>query len=709
MDTVLEPKKRVPKSVQYFLELVRRGEVQTLEDLFGEPKYEELLRDLVSDIDWLKIEDIVDAFAKLAKEESWSPETYHQNLLIAFNDFYPDPQPVWADILKGYVQKIGPVAIGEIAGMVRDVAIILKKIEEIKLVKGDSRALEEELKNFVPKGQKNSLTFVGVVRGCMGGYEELIQEPPQQLVLAYETCYQSNSSNKGGLMKAFGSKVNELYPRQNTKLVKPFLKTTKAKEDSLYCLAVADLLVGNLADLDPVIGDESCEARPPIILDLHEKLIQFCDVKKLQIIKFCHGYLYRHGKDGDMVSNVQAVIVAEESAWSIKFVNFCTAFFEHCGEELKEYLFLCKAATYTSKLASDEWDIVSYDRYNSRYSLDGRTSLRRRLSITSCNYVRNMVDVLLESGSCDKKFWSEVGTVLKKCTVFKFDQKNSVEENNKLQILPIYETMRTVFAYQFVKKRPIVLSIYRIMCTPEGEQSIEYPGANYGLISVPVLVYRPNGDTGNYQLSHDMPGDDEPCLSIQAYQLVNVSETGKQQPDGCDFFLSGDHDYLEGFKSCDISLLTMVYSAVHPPLAGGARLDNDNELPESGVDFEIQLQQVASSGEGVTVKELQSRNKGTFNLCNPVINLVSEYKTLRELAFGCGLDNKQYISRPGGGQVCVRTMTSVGFTIHHINVQRFGVVKKKAEEAMSSGDKQRFHNFDSGKSYPTKEKAEEGN
>src|SRR5690606_32888118 len=199
------------------------------------------------------------------------------------------------------------------------------------------------------------------------------------------------------------------------------------------------------------------------------------------------------------------------------------------------------------------------------YKEKGEKSQRRSfLAGISVEKVITMADFVARN--CPKesaKIAQQVLEILKTSSVVKID------DSAEIRLLPIYETMRTVLAYECLKQRPIILSVYQMSCEPyEGES------AKYRLAAIHTLVYKLRG--GKLTPVKEEIDKDRPCVAFQAYQMVNSSLPIKC-PDGAEFFAGSDDSvYIEGLKTCDLALLIQIYAALHPPYASPLYLDDDN-------------------------------------------------------------------------------------------------------------------------------------
>lgn len=493
---------------------------------------------------------------------------------------------------------------------------------------------------------------------------------------------------KIALTKAFGNELNTLFPRPDRKLQKTELNTDQAQDQWFIYSALSDLLSGQYENLDPVIGDEACEARPPILLDIREEFLNWAAQKASVLILLAKSYQARHRND--VIGKNRRI--APESSCTIEFINLCDNFCQTIIEfKVKDYISLCKMNTVASTMAADEWGIVSYDRDKGIFTPDVKSQKRSQLSIISVSQIRRLAKFVTASSTtqCGGKTALQVCNVLERVNAAKDDRGNPICS------LPIYETMRTVLCYEGLKGRPILLSLYHI--SVQNEQ--------YTLLDIDTIAYVFNNKTEKFQVV-DVSAIDAniPCVTMQGYHLINQNAVINVS-DGCNSFAGTLEEYRQGFLSCDMPLQIMIYSAVHPPLAHGSKIDNV-ELDDAGREYVKGLQQETTGGNKWDKSNQAITRSSQFSLLDPECNLFAEYEKLYQLGIQVDLNNKQYMSRPGGGQVCVRTLDGCAFTIHHINFQTPLWVLSRNRRAKEVGRLNRYHNFDTGQSYDSLEEAQ---
>lgn len=519
---------------------------------------------------------------------------------------------------------------------------------------------------------------------------------------------------------AFNKTIALRWPaKDRPKIVKKEKPKTRTEgalvelERRFYYEAVCHLLLGEFTALDPVIGDEACEARPPILMDAWQTLMEM-DGETLKHFLHCAvEYRLRHRQDPDPTQiRVESDFTIDEGG-AKAFVSICN---DLSFKLPVDYLVLCKANTVASELATDEWGMASFDRNKGLYSDFDRAVRRSRLSEASVGCIRFMAKSVLRNEHCTGPLFGEICNVLDTVNVVKLEEieikgesgEEPVKKILEIRSLPIYEMMRTVVAYEYVKQRPIILSVFQIECTPDGDPSSKECPATYKLKRVQTCYYKPNPAKNRYvpmEISSLSKQDRErPCLAIQAYQLVSPVNA-IPLIDGL-FFNSLGSGYEDALFSCDLSLLIQCYAAIHPIFAGDPYVCGGDHI-EDPLGYMDNLHDSICITETPDWDEGETRRSNIFNLVKTTRTLRQEYAAMRALAIACDVGNKQYIKRLLGDAwghltrktLCARTLESCGFTIHHINMNSFDAVLERDKACLGIPELQRFHEFDGKKSY----------
>jgi hypothetical protein len=662
MEPVVTREPKIPKDFQFFFELVALGKARRLCDITDLELQKNLLQFIPTCFDFYEVEDIIEAVAEQYRDAP--QDVYLAALKNAVANIWPPEQPqVVLNIQKGFCSlcpgKTSPVIWADY-----QVALHLYP-QDI-----------QEAFGLLPYDDKQKVFAAFEALGI--NFEGKLPNPGKDLNQAL-----------GKLRGVFNKTIGEGWPRRSPpKTRKPSTErtnqATELMEEHFVYMAVCDLIDGNFTNLDPVIGDEACEARPSVLIDIWFKILEKYNKKPILINSLKFGYCLRHLMDPEPSQLRDVWQIQKESQWSKEFVIWCNSVLG----DFRDYLKLCKANTLASTMAADEWGIASYDRAKGVYTSEGRAARRHQLSCLSVDRIRAMAKTVLVKcpSQTGQTFWGQVLSVLQNVEAFKLDN------DCKILALPIYETMRTVLAHELLCGRPIILSLYRIRYaagTPDP----------YTLAGIHTIAYVPKGGTF-VAADIDAIPPHQPCMSFIAYQLVNPLQP-IIVPDGAGFFASEDESYLQNFVFCDFALQTMIYSAVHPPLPHDSSLNGVVTGNDCGRAQLVNLQ-ICDGPWGI---DTEFTRNSPFSLLEPVCDLAGEYHKLLNLGISCGLADMQYMKRPGGGVVCVRTDVSCAFTIHHINMQSSRQVQERNTRALPVGPLKQFHNFDEKKSFSTEEEA----
>lgn len=729
---------QIPNSVIEFIDLVRDGKARTLQDIHGS----ELLEKINRHPDRNSIENIIDG----AFLEMGNANDHHvaDELTRRFTLFFPDREPsslvaALEDIIKkrvaGWdevVQEFLPRDM--IERIKREYETVYPQLQQLaKLPKHEAKQERDKLwesfkgtfSSFVDEESMPTLFaklnvdfYKGIQHLSIDRFERN-ESDLDKVAPAYREAYANLSGANKELLQAFKTKLSQLFPKRSQKQNKYRQET----ENLIWNLAVAALVRGDFTRFDPVIGDEACEARPPFIMDVWDLLMKKFRHELSDLQKLADGYVYRHQKSY-AEHDLQPPKDDGESLWSMAFTERAAAFkvalasiYGDTGDESEvkkwtvdgvEYLVSCYKNTAASHLATDELGMASFDRERNPFRWKPnniktkRSALQAELSNQSVQCLRALAARLAEE---DKSFVS-VANVLNKVNVTRGDKP--------IACLPIYETMRTVLTHELVNRRPIILSLYQISCTPDEGKEVHRP-ARYSF-KPHTLFYESDGK--RYQLSKTPQSGSinysRPCLAIQAYQMV-VENSEMTCGDGLVAFGATNDAYLDMIQQCDLSLLILTYAALHPIFPRTA-VDGDLNPIEKPLEFMAKIYQSLHLPDGES--QLITRAWTRFNLTGEVMGLTHELTTFANLGMANDMAGKQYIKRLLGNEwshlgktICERSMGNCSFSVHHMNVNSWEKVLERDSLALGRTAIPRFHDFQTGQSFgalPEKQDLEDG-
>lgn len=742
---------QIPQCLETFIKIVRAdetGKIRTLQDLWRQD-HDEILKDLLNEIEETegvqragtlekanaaRRDAINEKLRALDKEPTGEKQAERRCLCLHAIEEHLDrdaiedaidktfaeegnlDQSAYADALENRLEKLYPDSAPRFVGEVIAFVSNLKPEERPESWDGVLTLPVRPTKAAKKKDQS------------MSGEQIFSKKFPMddKLSSAFQEAYAAAKKGenwKQDFPASVRPKIEKLYPRANRKrVVLEGGNLGSEREKRFFYDACRALIEGDFTSLDPVIGDEACEARPPFVIDMWEQLQEFIREQgggdKIRCL--AHGYGRRHRNDTNRI--IKDAQIVQDSAWSGAFVDFCEKFAKHVGDNARNYLKYCYANTIASVLAEDEWGIATYDRDKGVYTPDDKNERRKLLSDLSVDHIRAMAKGLLKEGEKHALF-KEVCAVLDEVNVAKVEKVEDKYEK-RVQCLPIYETMRTAIAWEFFRKRPIILSLYQIKCRPDGEIPRDHRyindsdcAATYELVAVNTLRYVPDGKEGRFVpwvISSDniskLPVETlkRPCLAVQAFHLVREGDDIPIVDDEADFSGLGD-EYLKAVMSCDLSLLIQCYAAIHPVFAEPVmHPEEKKEIHGDGsLSYMESLYEKISKGEDWDEKP--TRRSTIFSLMAPNTSLWAEYKFMRALAEKCGVRNKLYarrllsqswLEKLGGRQtVMARNLDSCAFTIHHMNTNSLEAVLERDKKALATSQVSRFHDLDDRKSY----------
>lgn len=475
------------------------------------------------------------------------------------------------------------------------------------------------------------------------------------------------------------------------------------------------LLNKQFEDLDPVIGDEACEARPPFIIDMWFKLDKAQKASgetPETFVKWFQFYEMRHRKYGSEEG------IDRVESWSTKqIVDFFHTVFT---EKEREYLGAAVGCVMSGVMFRDEWGLESFERARAMKPED-KERFRNILGAQSTENVLIMARALRDENETVELF-KDIVKLLEGVEALREGEakRELAEEEAKqdaggIRCLPIYETMRTVLAWEFKCDRPIMLSIWQIKCT-ESEKNTDgvaaqtplNRNARYECEDVTILYLRPNSETGKYEYCEaGEDWKDRPMVHFKAYHLVNDKDPIEENVHGPSLAPIGD-DYIHAIKEIDFGVLLQCYAAVHPPIPHKAELwiGHQKFLSEQHVAaiegfYREELGQ--EQGERLFDENGLSRKNISFSLMRPEYRLQDEYFALSRIGDNACVKNKQYIIRCLGDDwahefktQAYRSLESCAFSIHHIHVETPAQMQKNRSKYLEKRELPRFHNFDRG-------------
>ena len=449
----------------------------------------------------------------------------------------------------------------------------------------------------------------------------------------------------------------------------------KHRRQAINCLIQCDS-----SQLDPVIGDASCEQRPSFLLDMYWKVQNHFNQKgKLQsALKAIKEYNMAH--EGDKKD--RKVRTREDVMGNKKHPQQYDALFAELqillGDNHLQFLGLCYSLTVAGVWMFDEFGIGfcfrSKDTYrtntkeaegenNPKLLVNREPMLRHQLAKASVAYFTDLVQALPCSnadravvGSNPTKRQYIEDQLLEAVHWMRSRVKQQDPHEDDIELVATYPQFRAVLLYEFNAGRPIIVMVRRIEITTASS------GLTYSLGDARALYFEANKVEGTYELSQITRNrKEEPCLTFDCWNTypAGTSRTGLNAADNTEYF--------EALSRCDLPWLILTYAAVHPPFTGKAKVKN----PDYGPLYE------EICGESSRTFDYSRERCSGFNLKMHTPNderptLLEEWRMATQVGLDHNLKDALPVSRgPHHGRYYIRTDRPTDFLVHHVNMSSF--------------------------------------
>jgi hypothetical protein len=450
----------------------------------------------------------------------------------------------------------------------------------------------------------------------------------------------------------------------------------KHRRKAMNCLLQCDS-----SQLDPVIGDASCEQRPSFLLDMYWRVQNHFNQKgKLQsALKTVEEYNIAHKDD----RKDRKVRTREDVLGNKKDSQQYDALFAELhillGDDHLKLLGLCYSLTVANVWMFDEFGIGfcsrSKDTYrtstkeaeeekNPKFLVNREPMLRHQLAKASVTYFTDLVKSL----PCSNPDRTAVGSKPRKRQYIEdqlleavhwmrscIEQRNPDEDD--VELVAVYPQFRAILLYEFNAGRPIIVMVRRIQINSAGPS-----GLTYSLGDARASYFEANKDKGTYELSQITPNrKKEPCLTFDCWNtyLAGTNGTGLNA--------ANNTEYFDALSQCDLPWLILIYAAVHPPFTGKAKAKN----PDYGPLYE------EICGESSRTFNYSRERCSGFNLNMHVPNdkrptLLEEWRMATQVGLDHNLKDTLPVSGgPHHGQYYMRTDRPIDFSVHHVNMSSF--------------------------------------
>lgn len=338
----------------------------------------------------------------------------------------------------------------------------------------------------------------------------------------------------------------------------------------------AALILGDISEIDPVIGDASCEIRCPFLLDMYQRVQAHLTLaKKLpaaqklagDFVKLHLNAAYeknaREPKDIKPNSHDFDTLVMELS----KDIDSVTA-------HATEYLGLCVTMSRSCIWRFDEFrtpyhfrDAATFYCTQDQHGniVDHKLTYKQRLAELSTGYMVQIAhDRMLEAGSKDAGLAADEQSVEEMLYEVLLNSKARKKDKNAvLPLVPIYAAFRLIMIHEYAKGRPINVLVRRIRLGRDKDHA-------YDLDDVRLLHYVPDPDNLTYKFSDKIADPNLPCMTIDSFSVCTGQFPHYVDGTSLGLFEEDTQQYFDSLKSADLATLIQIYAAGHPPFTGGA-------------------------------------------------------------------------------------------------------------------------------------------
>jgi hypothetical protein len=438
--------------------------------------------------------------------------------------------------------------------------------------------------------------------------------------------------------------------------------------------AINRLIRGDFTDLDPRIGDMSCQMRVLSLLDMYWTVQDYLNKEeKLQYaLAIIEKYNDAHRNDKSD-KEVRILADLENPDHPREYDALFAELNEILGNDNLEFLGLFYSLTVSNSLWRDEFGTTFYCLHRNLFGpaicgdsglrypeflQDRLPILRSKLAKHCVYYFYNLVKALLCS-NINRVNAGSIPTVGEQLVEAVHKMTSYIEQRrpgiDDIPLVACHPLTRAVLLYEFKAGRPIIMIVRRIRIQPSIPS-----GLTYSLSDVRALYYEADKDQGTYKLSRTIAPSQEkvPCLTFNCW---NTFQTGTS---GTGLNAADSTEYFDALSRCDAVWLINTCAAVHPPFPGNAKLKSPDLYPMYEAIYGENCRTFDFSREGCTGFSLKEHTPS-----NERPTLLEEWKLAEELASKHSFKDKVFITRTGNSHTAhSRIDCPVDFSVGHVMV-----------------------------------------
>lgn len=436
--------------------------------------------------------------------------------------------------------------------------------------------------------------------------------------------------------------------------------------------AINRLIRGDFTDLDPRIGDMSCQMRVLSLLDMYRTVQNYLNKEeKLQYaLAIVEKYNDAHRNDKND-KKVRTLADLENPDHPREYDALFAELNEILGNDNLEYLGLFYSLTVSNALWRDEFGTTFYclhrnlfgpaiggDPRYPEFLQDRLPILRSKLAKHCVDYFYNLVKASLCSNT-NRVIAGSMATFGEQSVKAVHKMTSHIEQRrpgiDDIPLVACHPLTRAVLLSEFKAGRSIIIIVRRIQIQPSIPS-----GPTYSLSDVRALYYEADKDQGTYKLSPTIAPSQEkvPCLTFNCW---NTFQTGTS---GTGLNAADNTEYFDALSRCDVVWLINTCAAVHPQFPGNAKVKSPDLYPmyeaicgENCRTFDYSRE----SCTGFSLKEQTPNNERP--------TLLEEWKMAEELASRHSFKDKVFITRTGNSHTAhLRIDCSADFSVGHVMV-----------------------------------------
>lgn len=349
---------------------------------------------------------------------------------------------------------------------------------------------------------------------------------------------------------------------------------------------INELILNNLQNLDPTIGDASCEMRVPLVIDMRKLYEGIAEDDDVPLV---NAYIAAHARDR-VDTQVRTFADAKGGEHDPAYDILVKRVVEALGERDTDLLRLCYSFTMSSVMSKDECGNLFSNRSKAAMVVAGDVALHSAAQkdliklepMLRSALATDAVASFLEKFETIPRHEQLVGNfkqhfienqlsralqTMRSHIPYKFEYAGQVEQE-EVPLLPIFNQMLAIF-YMVFNDNGGILTRARLEDMAPLHSSVGKMLYTDRFAGAYFLLWKPNHGTGRFEVVDIRPEDEDvSCLVLDGWTKFLAGSNGK----GLD--ASNLEEHRAAFKLLNIIWAGTVYAAGHPDYSNNA-VDKD--------------------------------------------------------------------------------------------------------------------------------------